>query len=920
MSKKKAALALFACLGLLALFAPRIASGYAKNRVLAMAAERGVPLSIGSVALGWSSSTAQNVCVEGLNEQSLVCIDEVREFDGVPIVLRGGEADLSSQMGTFAEIRELVSSWGGARASSTSEPSAPSAQQNQRRAGPVPTITLRDFSVDVSGQPVPLTGVRVQRASFAGLDSIAADIETENLALSLFFPGLSLPSGYHIEGSAVAESQWIRVEPSEAIEFSPSDDVSVSTSAIEIRFPLTGIIETVALEVPGQEAAIVEIARLELELREFTTSIDDLFFARAELEGLSVNVDLLEGGSPAALVALGLIEDPDAPAADADGEDTDDDVEDAEADPALWEGRRWWEKIPQVIRLTDASATLSRGDEEVSIRSLEVAYAIRAVRPQLDVELTGEIAFNGEAAGETTISAEWNWATSALQLDLALTDFALSCLTVVSPDLEPLGLSGVVDLTTRVREADVGTIADFSGTLALTDFGISVGLLTERLEVPAFSYEWDAARDLEAEVDALDFTVGTGSLGEAEFSFTPRLRGFNYHRGRLFNQLDVRATVPDQDANMLLAAIPSALLGPVADTEMTGTWGYSIEFPVSWAETEEGEVVEGPRPIDIGESTVYEIRDGSLHLSSMPEEVDVRRLNRPFSFTFLGPNESINRRITARAPRVLAADANTAEEEEEPAERSNRWARLEDVSYFVTASALYREDGRFFRNSGINWYQWRAVMEQAWLDRELGRGASTISMQLVKNVFLSHERSIERKIQELILTYWMTRLVPKERVLEVYLNIIEWGPGINGIVEAADHYFGKSPGDLSLEESVWLSSIVPAPVRRGAQRSRGSATDWSLRHCRDIMEGMHGSDWITRSEADKGISAEIRFVTSPEQDAPHRRPVVDLDVSDLQDLRLTAPTASREFIGGRLGLPPQERVRSLISEQLSLRP
>lgn len=932
MSKKKAALAVVACVATLALFSPRIASGYAKSRVVAMAVERGVPLTIGSVTLGWSTSTARDVCVEGYNERPLICVDEVRvelplmraaqqDFDGVPIVIRGGQADLSSGMGSLAEIRELLSGWAGRDDSSTAE-TDPLAGQQARRLRAVPVVTLLDFSVDVTGQPVPLTAVKIQRADFEGPESISADIAVENLALFLFVPGLSMPSSYHLEGSAAAESQWVRVEPAEPIEFSPVDGVSLSMGVVEVRLPLTGIVETVSLEVPGQDAAIVEVERLELELREFTTSLEDLFFARAEIDGLSLNVDLLEDGSPASFVALGLVPDPAAEDDTAEGaEDVEEVVEEAvEPSPPLWDGRRWWEKIPQVIRLADASMILQRGSETLSIESLDIDYAIRAVRPQLDIELTGALAYNGDAAGATTITAEWNWATEALQLDLELSEFALPALTVVSPDLDPLGLSGLLDLTTRVREADDGTIADFSGTLALTDFGISIGVLTERFEIPAFSYEWDAERDLEAEVDSLDFTVGTGSLGEADFTFTPRLQGFDYHRGRLFNQLDVRASVPDQSASVLLAAIPAALLGPVAETEMSGTWGYAIEFPISWADDEEGEATEGPRPIDIGDSSHYEIRDETLHLSSLPDAIDVRRLNSAFSFSFRGPDDAINRRITARAPRVQLEDGAGIEGDEEAGDRVNGWARLDEVSYFVTASTLYREDGRFFRNSGINWYQWRAVLEQAWLDRELGRGASTISMQLVKNVFLTHDRSIERKLQELFLTYWMTRLVPKERILEVYLNIIEWGPGINGIVEAADYYFGKSPGDLSLEESVWLSSIVPAPVRRGAQRNQGSAAEWSLRHCRDIMEGMHGRNWITRSEADKGISAEIRFVTSPEQDAPQRRPGVDLDVTDLRDLRLTAPTATREPINGRLGLPPLERVRSLVAGQRPLRP
>src|SRR6185295_15378504 len=93
------------------------------------------------------------------------------------------------------------------------------------------------------------------------------------------------------------------------------------------------------------------------------------------------------------------------------------------------------------------------------------------------------------------------------------------------------------------------------------------------------------------------------------------------------------------------------------------------------------------------------------------------------------------------------------------------------------------------------------------------RGGSTISMQLVKNVFLTRNKTIARKIEEALIVWLIenNRLSSKERMYEVYLNLIEWGPNVYGIGEASRFYFYKSPADLSLAESIFLAMIVPRP-------------------------------------------------------------------------------------------------------------
>lgn len=138
---------------------------------------------------------------------------------------------------------------------------------------------------------------------------------------------------------------------------------------------------------------------------------------------------------------------------------------------------------------------------------------------------------------------------------------------------------------------------------------------------------------------------------------------------------------------------------------------------------------------------------------------------------------------------------------------------LEQISPFVRAAVMTSEDGSFFYHKGFNPNAFRESMVTNLRERRFARGGSTISMQLVKNVFLTRNKTFSRKIEEAIIVWLIEneRLVPKQRMYEVYLNIIEWGPGIYGINQAGRFYFNKSPAELNLNESVYLASIVPHP-------------------------------------------------------------------------------------------------------------
>lgn len=143
----------------------------------------------------------------------------------------------------------------------------------------------------------------------------------------------------------------------------------------------------------------------------------------------------------------------------------------------------------------------------------------------------------------------------------------------------------------------------------------------------------------------------------------------------------------------------------------------------------------------------------------------------------------------------------------------NHFTPLGQIPLVLQTAVLQSEDGGFFYHQGFLPDAMREALVQDLKVRRFARGGSTISMQLVKNVFLNRNKNIARKLEEALIVWLIERqrLTSKERMYEVYLNIAEWGPLVYGIHEAADFYFAKRPSELTLEESIYLASIIPKP-------------------------------------------------------------------------------------------------------------
>lgn len=141
------------------------------------------------------------------------------------------------------------------------------------------------------------------------------------------------------------------------------------------------------------------------------------------------------------------------------------------------------------------------------------------------------------------------------------------------------------------------------------------------------------------------------------------------------------------------------------------------------------------------------------------------------------------------------------------------WVAIDDVAPVMVYSVMMSEDGQFCRHRGIDWGEMRAVVEEA-LAGEETRGASTIPMQTVKNLFLWNGRSYLRKGLEAPLALYADAILSKRRIMEIYLNIVEWDTGVYGIGAASQHYFGRSAAELNARQAALLAVTLPAPGAR----------------------------------------------------------------------------------------------------------
>ncbi len=243
---------------------------------------------------------------------------------------------------------------------------------------------------------------------------------------------------------------------------------------------------------------------------------------------------------------------------------------------------------------------------------------------------------------------------------------------------------------------------------------------------------------------------------------------------------DVQLHTDDMDAQAMFNAFPRGLFESLEGIKVQGKLKYDMALHLDTAQ---------PDSVRFGSSLHADPSFRILRLGN----VDFRRINQPFIYT---PYEKDR---TVRSIEIGPNNPN--------------YTPLNEISPDLRNALLTSEDYNFFTHNGFNEKAFRVSIATNYKAGSFKRGASTISMQLVKNAFLNRKKNIARKVEEILIVWLIENehLVSKERLYEVYLNIIEWGRNVYGIGEASRYYFGKTPAELSLGESIFLAFVVPRP-------------------------------------------------------------------------------------------------------------
>ncbi len=141
------------------------------------------------------------------------------------------------------------------------------------------------------------------------------------------------------------------------------------------------------------------------------------------------------------------------------------------------------------------------------------------------------------------------------------------------------------------------------------------------------------------------------------------------------------------------------------------------------------------------------------------------------------------------------------------------WAPLSNTSPYLIKAVLIAEDDNFWRHEGFDYEAIQKAIEKDIKTMKFKFGGSTISQQLARNLYLSPAKNPLRKIREALITWRMEKVLSKRRILELYLNVVEWGEGIFGIEAASRHYYGKSSSELTAQEAARLAAVLPSPRR-----------------------------------------------------------------------------------------------------------
>ncbi len=299
--------------------------------------------------------------------------------------------------------------------------------------------------------------------------------------------------------------------------------------------------------------------------------------------------------------------------------------------------------------------------------------------------------------------------------------------------------------------------------------------------------------------------------------------------GRLETGLDRRHAegrlrVPLSGCQSLLEAMPRGLLPLASDMRLGGSFGVELRLRYD---------MQAPKDVEVVLAARNECR-----VDSVPEQLSPDKFARPF------------------LRETRAHDGSTMAMEGGPG--TPGWVAIDDVSRHVESAILICEDSRFHAHHGFDFRALEDAIKDDLRAGRFARGASTVSMQLAKNLYLGREKTVGRKLQEALFTILLEQELTKRRILELYLNVVELGPGLYGIGDAAQYYFATPARDLSLGQALYLASILPNPTFSHFGPDGRLSPKWQS-YLRRLMHIARKIKRIDDAELEAGLAEELEF-------------------------------------------------------------
>jgi Transglycosylase len=325
--------------------------------------------------------------------------------------------------------------------------------------------------------------------------------------------------------------------------------------------------------------------------------------------------------------------------------------------------------------------------------------------------------------------------------------------------------------------------------------------------------------------------------GEIDLGALRALAEGDYDRAKDTHRIRGSFEVPLTACQSMLDSVPKGLVPKLQGMRMAGSFALK------------GKASFDTGHLDRGFGLDWDISN-SCRVTEAPPEINVQRFHKPFTRTAYDPQGR---------PQPVETGPGTAP-----------WVSLGSISKFMEVAVLTTEDGGFHRHHGFDQEAIRNSIRENLRKHKFVRGASTISMQLAKNLYLDRGKNLSRKLQEAILTMYLEQELTKEQLLELYFNVVEFGPMIYGVGPAARYYFEASASELSLGQALYIASIMPNPKVQHFGAGNAVASGW-MSYLRKLMKIARDRSRITEEELDEGLrETVVRGSPSPSRSA---RPV-----------------------------------------------